>query len=57
MIPVDATIAARFGIAGLKAALDMLGYRGGPVRSPLLALAEDELQTLREILNEGGILE
>jgi 4-hydroxy-2-oxoglutarate aldolase len=57
MIPVNAAVTARFGIAGLKAALDMLGYRGGPVRSPLLALAEDEVQTLREILIEGGILE
>lgn len=43
MIPVNAAVTARFGIAGLKAALDMLGYCGGPVRSPLLTLAEDEL--------------
>ena len=32
MIPVNSAVTARFGIAGLKAALDMLGYYGGPVR-------------------------
>lgn len=57
MIPVNNAVTARFGIAGLKAALDMLGYYGGPVRSPLLGLTEDERQTLRKILQEGEILE
>ena len=56
MIPVNSAVTARFGIAGLKAALDMLGYYGGPVRSPLLGLTEGERQTLREILQEGEIL-
>jgi 4-hydroxy-2-oxoglutarate aldolase len=56
MIPVNAAVTARFGIAGLKAALDMLGYYGGPVRLPLLNLTEGERQTLRRILLEGGIL-
>jgi len=44
------------GVAGLKAALDMLGYYGGPVRSPLLDLSASELQTLQAILVEGGVL-
>jgi 4-hydroxy-2-oxoglutarate aldolase len=56
MIPVNGAITARFGIAGLKAAMDMLGYYGGPVRSPLLPITESERQTLKEILIEGGIL-
>ena len=56
MIPVNNAVTARFGIAGLKVALDMLGYYGGPVRSPLLGLTEGERQTLRQILQEGGIL-
>jgi 4-hydroxy-2-oxoglutarate aldolase len=56
MIPVNAAVTARFGIAGLKAALDMLGYYGGPVRLPLLNLTEGERQTLRRILLEGGVL-
>ncbi len=56
MIPVNAAVTARFGIAGLKAALDMLGYYGGPVRSPLLNLNKGEVETLRQILLEGGIM-
>ncbi len=56
VIPVNAAITARFGIPGIKAAMDMLGYYGGPVRSPLLAITEDERQTLRDVLVEGGVL-
>jgi len=56
VIPVNAAITARFGIAGLKAALDMLGYYGGPVRSPLLDITESERQILRDVLVEGGVL-
>ena len=56
MLPVNNAVTARFGIAGLKAALDMLGYYGGPVRSPLLDITEDERDTLRQILQEGGVL-
>jgi 4-hydroxy-2-oxoglutarate aldolase len=56
MIPVNAAVTARFGIAGLKAALDMLGYYGGPVRSPLEDLTEGDRQALREVLVEGGVL-
>jgi 4-hydroxy-2-oxoglutarate aldolase len=49
-------VTARFDIAGLKAALDMLGYYGGPVRAPLQDLSDAERATLRAILVEGGIL-
>jgi 4-hydroxy-2-oxoglutarate aldolase len=56
MIPVNAAITGRFGIAGLKAALEMLGYYGGPVRSPLLQVTESEREVLREILAKGDIL-
>jgi 4-hydroxy-2-oxoglutarate aldolase len=57
MIPVNAAITGRFGIAGLKAALDMLGYYGGPVRSPLMDITERERQMLRDVLVRGGVLE
>ena len=56
VIPINAAVTSRFGIAGLKRTLDMLGYYGGPVRSPLLDLDEGERQVLRDILIEGGIL-
>ena len=56
MLPVNAAVTARFDIAGLKAALEMLGYYGGPVRPPLAGLGAGERETLRAILVEGGIL-
>lgn len=56
MIPVNAAVTARFGIAGLKAALDMLGYYGGPVRPPLLELKQNEKEQLRSILKTARIL-
>ena len=56
MIPVNAAITARFGVPGLKAALDMLGWYGGPVRLPLLGLGEADQQVLRGILVIGGVL-
>jgi 4-hydroxy-2-oxoglutarate aldolase len=56
MLPLNHAVTAGFGIAGLKAALEMLGHYGGPVRLPLLDLVEDERQALTKILAEGGIL-
>jgi 4-hydroxy-2-oxoglutarate aldolase len=57
MVPVNAAVTAGFGIAGLKVALDILGYYGGPVRPPLLNLTESEIRTLRAILTEGEVLQ
>ncbi|MGD2143528.1 MAG: dihydrodipicolinate synthase family protein [Anaerolineae bacterium] len=56
LVPVNTAVTARFGIPGLKASLDMLGYYGGPVRSPLQPLTDSEIQTLRAILIEGDVL-
>jgi 4-hydroxy-2-oxoglutarate aldolase len=55
MIPVNVAVTARFGVAGLKAALDMLGYYGGLVRAPLLDLDGEKRQALRDVLAEGGL--
>ena len=41
---------------GAKAALDILGYYGGPVRSPLQDLGPVERQDLKDALLAGGVL-
>jgi 4-hydroxy-2-oxoglutarate aldolase len=56
LIASNTAVTARFGIPGLKTALDLLGYYGGPVRSPLRPLRDHEIQTLKRVLVEGGIV-
>jgi 4-hydroxy-2-oxoglutarate aldolase len=56
LLPVNGAVTARFGIPGLKAALDLLGYHGGPVRSPLLDLGATDKEIVRGILTESGLL-
>ena len=56
MIPVNNAITATFGIAGLKAAMDMLGYIGGFPRRPLLPLKEEDKTKLRGILEKAKLL-
>jgi 4-hydroxy-2-oxoglutarate aldolase len=56
MIVPNSAVTARFGVPGLKAAMDMVGFYGGSPRSPLLPLNEAQKETLRKILAEAGIL-
>jgi 4-hydroxy-2-oxoglutarate aldolase len=52
----NTAVTTRFGVPGLKAALDMLGYYGGPVRSPLQPLTQEETSALRDILQRAELL-
>jgi 4-hydroxy-2-oxoglutarate aldolase len=56
MVPVNTAITATYGVAGLKAALDMLGFYGGPVRAPLLDLGKEGCHALQQTLIDGGVL-
>ncbi len=49
-------VTVQFGVAGLKFALDTLGYYGGPTRSPLLPLKADQQEQLAQILREAELL-
>ena len=55
MIPVNHAITAKYGISGLKYAMSLLGYKGGEVRSPLLATKYEEQEKIKEILMGAGI--
>jgi len=48
-------VTASFGIAGLKAALDYLGYYGGNPREPLLPLELGERERLIAVLKRAGL--
>ncbi len=56
MLEPNRAVTSKFGVAGLKAAMDLLGYYGGPVRSPLQPLKEGELAELRNTLSEAELL-
>ncbi len=56
MIPVNKAITATYGVAGLKAALDLLGYFGGDPRPPLLPSTDAEKAEIRNILQHAGLL-
>jgi 4-hydroxy-2-oxoglutarate aldolase len=56
MIPVNKAVTAIFGIAGLKTALDMLGYFGGEPRAPLLPSSDEAKTSIENILKQAGLL-
>jgi len=56
MIRPNMAVTAKWGVPGLKAAMNELGYYGGMPRPPLLPLGEAERQKLREILVEAELL-
>jgi len=56
MLPVNLAITSRFGVGGLKAALDMVGFYGGPPRLPLLPLDSERRQELHDILKTAKLI-
>lgn len=51
ILDLNAAVTAKWGIAGLKAALDMIGYFGGDPRPPLLPLGAQQREELKTILD------
>jgi len=56
LLSANKAVTAQFGVAGLKAAMDMLGYFGGQPRSPLQSLDDNGKTVLKRILEESNIL-
>jgi len=57
LIPVNKAVTSKFGVAGLKAAMDLLGYDGGGPRLPLEPLSEAQLIELKVIFKKASLLE
>ena len=55
LIRPNSAVTTRWGVPGLKAALDELGYYGGPPRSPLQSLNDAERQQLTGVLREAEL--
>lgn len=48
--PLAVAVTVTHGVAGLKAAMDLAGFRGGPVRAPLQPLPSGSRESLRPLL-------
>jgi len=55
LIPLNKSIMETYGIPGLKYALDVRGYYGGPCRLPLLPIEEKGKAELRGLMKKLGL--
>ncbi len=52
LTPLALAVTKRYGIGGLKAAMDMIGFHGGAVRAPLKPAAENARLEIASLLEE-----
>jgi len=57
LIEANTAVTQRWGVAGLKAAMKMMGLEGGFVRAPLLDLDDPEIECLKSILIDCQVFE
>src|SRR5215213_11338843 len=55
LTPLATAVTTRFGIGGLKAALDLAGYYGGTVRAPLRGPDENARAEIAALLSNGAV--
>jgi 4-hydroxy-2-oxoglutarate aldolase len=55
LTPLAAAVTTRFGIGGLKAALDLASYRGGEVRAPLQPPNESARVEIAKLLDDARL--
>jgi 4-hydroxy-2-oxoglutarate aldolase len=56
LTPLAKAVTSGFGVPGLKAALDLVGYTGGAPRSPLAPATPEAVAALREQLQALGVV-
>jgi 4-hydroxy-2-oxoglutarate aldolase len=56
LVPLGRLVGGVYGVPGLKAALDLLGYAGGPPRPPLRPVAQPAVDAIRTQLAGLGLL-
>jgi 4-hydroxy-2-oxoglutarate aldolase len=53
LTPLAVAVTSGWGVAGLKAAMDLAGLRGGAVRPPLLPVPESAVAEIRPLLEQA----
>lgn len=56
LIAANKAVTAKYGVPGLKAAMDLIGYFGGLPRSPLSPINSDQQKDIISILKKSEIL-
>lgn len=56
LIEPNINVTKKYGVPGLKAAMEWFGYYGGPTRSPLQKLSQDDVNALRKVFEKCGFL-
>lgn len=55
IVKLNAAVSGTHGVAGVKAAMNLCGHRGGNPRPPLSRLSDGEIGSLEAALNESGV--
>ena len=53
---LNQTVSGSWGVAGVKAAMDMAGFKGGQPRHPLTAVSEPVREQMKQALTATGLL-
>jgi 4-hydroxy-2-oxoglutarate aldolase len=53
---INKLISGKYGVSGVKAAMNLAGLRGGIPRRPLLPLSAADVEELRVVLVAEGLL-
>jgi 4-hydroxy-2-oxoglutarate aldolase len=56
LVELNSKVSGSYGVAGVKAAMDMVGYTGGVPRRPLPSLGAADLANIKESLDKSGFL-
>ena len=53
---INKAISGHYGVSGVKAAMNLSGYRGGIPRRPLLPLTGEQVEAMRQVLTQERLL-
>jgi len=56
LIALNKKTAGKYGVAGVKGAMDLLGYKGGEPRNPLRPVSAEALEEMRQVFVQEGYL-
>jgi 4-hydroxy-2-oxoglutarate aldolase len=55
LVALNKDVSGAFGVAGVKAAMDLTGFSGGVPRKPLLPLTGEQIETLKASLGKSNL--